>query len=159
MDLISAISGLVALYGAVISSILLFLRWKENQPDIKVEVDKIPNDTDNLYTEFSDKIKKELMISAKNIGRIPVYMENAGLLLENSAKIHISFCNPNAQEFCDWGGEFDVFELQPGKICHGHIMLKEVAERAKNKGSINGESNGGGAPHSKLWGMQGAAAG
>lgn len=134
MDLISAISGLIALYGAVISSILLFLRWKENQPNIKVEVDKIPNDTYNLPAEFLEQIKKEFIISAKNTGRIPVYMVNAGLLLENGAKIPVSFCNPNAQEFCDWGGEYDVFELQPGKMCHGHIMLKEVAERAQNKG-------------------------
>jgi len=44
VDRVSAITAAIAVYGAFISTILLYLKYKENKIDIRITISKIGND-------------------------------------------------------------------------------------------------------------------
>lgn len=124
----------VAMYGAVVSTILLVIKWKEDQPKIRVEVQISPSDSelDQLIRQYPNHkfLDQEIIISAKNIGKIPVYLTSLGLVFQGK-KFGVTFCGSNQHGYCEVSGEYDILELPQGIACHGHEKLPEFINQAK----------------------------
>jgi len=72
-SLILIITTILAVYGAILSTINAYQKWNENKPCIRV----------GYYSEYLENRKQYCVISAQNIGNKPVTMSYAYIMYGN----------------------------------------------------------------------------
>ena len=116
------ITALIAVYGAVLSTIILVREWKAKRPDIRVEVSLASHQYPS--GELSNL---KLIVFATNAGEKAVVLSSPGLILPNQNRMWFPETDP----------EFDVtfpHQLRPEHPCSAWVDPGEVGRALKSDG-------------------------
>jgi hypothetical protein len=115
------LTALVALYGAILATVVAVREWKAGRPDIKVDVWQGP-----VYIrEADDWTDSFVHIRARNRGRKAVNMTEVGIILRGDKRLPLSY----SPEHLNW-----PYELLPEKSRSLMVEPIELAVMLKSEG-------------------------
>ena len=120
MDGADIITALVALYAAILSTIIALHDWRAKRPNIKVDLSM-----GNLQSWAGDWNGRVLFLEASNPGEKAVILNSMGLILPGDSKVVCT--NPqNRVKF--------PHHLDPEQSCRGWSQAGEIASQLKARG-------------------------
>ncbi len=110
----------IAIYGAVLSTVLAVMKYLEQRPKIKVSLDK-----KSEYEKDSSTLKSTLVVICRNDGLKVAEINTVGFILPNKKRVPIRYPDE---------GDALPHKLNPESICAFHIRTRPIADTLIQEG-------------------------